>query len=309
MANLTSTTITGTLNSTSTITGPGSGISAINASNVSSGTLSADRLPTVPTTKGGTGLTSIGSADQVLKVNSGGTALEFGDAGGGVTDVNMVVVTSTSTYTPTSGTKFFKVYCVGAGGGGGGSVALDGDSSSGGGGGGAGGMAIRIYDATEMGATAAITIGSGGSGVNGEGTIKANDGGNTTFNPAGTGTTLTGNGGIGGYSDKNAGFNVGGPGGDGGGSSGGQTNARGSGGINGKPNRNGNNSLQSAGGAGGSSLFGESGLNPHRTTAGNTNGNSGSNGSGGSGSTSFNSSGSGTGGTGGAGIVVIEEYA
>jgi hypothetical protein len=34
-------------------------------------------LPTVPTTKGGTGLTSIGSANQVLAVNSGGTALEF----------------------------------------------------------------------------------------------------------------------------------------------------------------------------------------------------------------------------------------
>ena len=34
-------------------------------------------MPTVPTTKGGTGLTSIGSANQVLAVNSGGTALEF----------------------------------------------------------------------------------------------------------------------------------------------------------------------------------------------------------------------------------------
>ena len=32
----------------------------------------------VPTTKGGTGLTSLGSAGQSLKVNSGGNALEFG---------------------------------------------------------------------------------------------------------------------------------------------------------------------------------------------------------------------------------------
>jgi trimeric autotransporter adhesin len=39
--------------------------------------LSADRLPTVPTTKGGTGLTTIGTANQVLAVNSGGTALEY----------------------------------------------------------------------------------------------------------------------------------------------------------------------------------------------------------------------------------------
>jgi hypothetical protein len=83
MANLTSTTITGTLNTTSTITGPASGASALNASNVSSGTLASDRLPTVPTTKGGTGLTSIGSAGQVLKVAAPGSALEFGDAGGG----------------------------------------------------------------------------------------------------------------------------------------------------------------------------------------------------------------------------------
>src|SRR6056300_39121 len=55
----------------------GSNLTALNASNVASGTLSSDRLPTVPTTKGGTGLTAIGSANQVLAVNSGGTALEY----------------------------------------------------------------------------------------------------------------------------------------------------------------------------------------------------------------------------------------
>ena len=54
-------------------------VAAIDASNITSGTLNSARLPTVPTTKGGTGLTSIGSAGQALKVNSGGTALEFGD--------------------------------------------------------------------------------------------------------------------------------------------------------------------------------------------------------------------------------------
>jgi hypothetical protein len=42
-----------------------------------SGTLSSDRLPTVPTTKGGTGLTAIGTANQVLAVNGAGTALEY----------------------------------------------------------------------------------------------------------------------------------------------------------------------------------------------------------------------------------------
>jgi len=36
--------------------------------------------PTVPTNKGGTGLTSIGTAGQVIKVNAGATGLEYGDA-------------------------------------------------------------------------------------------------------------------------------------------------------------------------------------------------------------------------------------
>src|SRR6056300_1702498 len=55
----------------------GSALTALNASNVASGTLSSDRLPTVTTTKGGTGLTAIGTANQVIAVNSGATALEY----------------------------------------------------------------------------------------------------------------------------------------------------------------------------------------------------------------------------------------
>ena len=49
----------------------------IAASTIGSGTLSSDRLPTVPVAKGGTGLTSLGTANQVVAVNSGATALEF----------------------------------------------------------------------------------------------------------------------------------------------------------------------------------------------------------------------------------------
>ena len=52
----------------------------INANDISTGTLNTTRLPTVPTTKGGTGLTAIGTAGQVLKVNSGASALEYGNA-------------------------------------------------------------------------------------------------------------------------------------------------------------------------------------------------------------------------------------
>jgi hypothetical protein len=71
--------------SSGTVNLPSASLSALNASNLTSGTVPSARLsltssdlPTVPTTKGGTGLTTIGTANQVLKVNSGATALEFG---------------------------------------------------------------------------------------------------------------------------------------------------------------------------------------------------------------------------------------
>jgi len=64
--------VTGVTTSTSYI-GSGANLTALNAGNVSSGTL--------PTTRGGTGLTSLGSAGKALKVNSAGNALEYGDAG------------------------------------------------------------------------------------------------------------------------------------------------------------------------------------------------------------------------------------
>ena len=56
------------------------GIAATNLS----GTIADARLPTVPVAKGGTGLTSLGAAGKIIKVNSGGNALEFGDAAGGM---------------------------------------------------------------------------------------------------------------------------------------------------------------------------------------------------------------------------------
>jgi hypothetical protein len=80
------TTISADLSVTS-ISGSGAGLTTLNASNVSSGTLSNDRLDTVPTTKGGTGLTTIGSANQVLAVNGGGTALEYQTISADITGV------------------------------------------------------------------------------------------------------------------------------------------------------------------------------------------------------------------------------
>ena len=56
---------TGTLYAT-TFSGSGASLTSLNASNVSSGTLSSDRLPTVPITKGGTGATSAKAAQYNL---------------------------------------------------------------------------------------------------------------------------------------------------------------------------------------------------------------------------------------------------
>ena len=64
--------VTGVTTSTSYV-GSGANLTSLNACNISSGTL--------PTARGGTGLTSLGTAGKALKVNSAGNALEYGDAG------------------------------------------------------------------------------------------------------------------------------------------------------------------------------------------------------------------------------------
>ena len=64
--------VTGVSTATS-FSGSGANLTALNAGNVSSGTL--------PITRGGTGLTSLGAAGKALKVNSSANGLEYGDAG------------------------------------------------------------------------------------------------------------------------------------------------------------------------------------------------------------------------------------
>ena len=71
------------------------------------GAIGTASLPTVPITKGGTGLTAAGSANQALKMNSGGSALEFGTlpiAGGGtgattLAGANIVASNANTTFT------------------------------------------------------------------------------------------------------------------------------------------------------------------------------------------------------------------
>ena len=74
-----------------------------NASNVATGMAEFQTGETIAITHGGTGLTAVGSAGQVLKVNAAGTALEFG-AEGDISITNLVAPTNSDLTLTTSGT-------------------------------------------------------------------------------------------------------------------------------------------------------------------------------------------------------------
>ena len=74
-----------------------------NASNVATGLAEFQSGDTVGTAFGGTGLTSIGSAGQIIKVNAAGNALEFSDQGD-VQITNLVAPTNADLTFSTSGT-------------------------------------------------------------------------------------------------------------------------------------------------------------------------------------------------------------
>ena len=81
--------VTGVSTATS-FSGSGANLTALNAGNISSGTL--------PTTRGGTGLTSLGSAGQALKVNSGANGLEFGTIAQKIVDIKTVRYTTSASF-------------------------------------------------------------------------------------------------------------------------------------------------------------------------------------------------------------------
>ena len=74
-----------------------------NGSNVATGMAEFQSGETVPVANGGTGISSIGSAGQVLKVNAAGSALEFG-AEGDISITNLVAPTNADLTFQTSGT-------------------------------------------------------------------------------------------------------------------------------------------------------------------------------------------------------------
>lgn len=258
-------------------------------------------------------VTTLGSASQRFDhgyFSGTVTATAFSGDGSGLTNVpaglsafNIVTITSSGTYTPTSGTKFVRVYACGGGGAGGG-TAPGSQAEFMAGGGSGGNTGVRDYTASELGSSASVTIGSGGSGSSGG---DGGNGGTTSFNPAGTGTTVTGAGGVGGYSVADDGMpsytktpdTT---------TTGALYTIYGSYGFVGGRFRRGSSTYYTSG-AGGNSFFGIGGI--YRETNGQINaaGNSGHRGGGGGGALNRQYANNNAGGSGGAGIVVIEEYA
>jgi len=135
----------------------------------------------LPTTSGGTGLSTIGTAGQALVVNSGATGLTY------ATVNNYVALTATgNTWVVPNGVSNIIVRLVagGAGGGGGGSTSSNVNQTGGGGGG--GGEVKIVNVAVTAGDTLTATIGAGGAGGAG-----GSSGGSGTTGNAGGQTQLT----------------------------------------------------------------------------------------------------------------------
>ncbi|WP_182945286.1 carbohydrate kinase [Klebsiella sp. WP3-S18-ESBL-05] len=120
--------------------------------------------------------------------------------------INTQTITSSGTYTPTTGTKRIKVTLTGGGGGGGNAQATSLSQTAFGAGGGAGATAIATFNISDI-KNFTVTIGSGGA--------AQNTGGSSEFNGV---TAGNGGAGSGNATPANA------PGGSGGNASGGQTN-------------------------------------------------------------------------------------
>ena len=218
--------------------------------------------------------------------------------------VSSRVITATGSYTAAANLVYAMVFVTGGGGGGGGADGADTASGAGGGGGPAGGTTMRVYNSTEMGASATITIGAGGNGGGNTGT-NGTAGGSTSFVPAGTGFNLSATGGA-----VSIGFRAttGGVGGSGAGGvgAGGIMNWEGGDGGSGGGADTGEFAL---GGIGGASFWGGGGTNGAAANAGSSAGQPGTAyGSGGGGAACIDTTTGAAGGAGKAGVVLVVEF-
>jgi hypothetical protein len=212
---------------------------------------------------------SLGTAGQVVKVNSGANALEFGDAGGGLQSQQVFTSTGTATWTKPTGIKKVKVYVTG---------------------GGAGGTAIEIIDVSSV-SSVTVTVGTAGSGASANSSNAGGNGATSSF-----GSYCSATGGTGGYHAAGGGASNG----EGGIGTNGEINIKG--GWGGQHAAH-NTQDSGGGGTGGTSYYGGGGR-PANGWAGVDAQLGQAFGSGGGGGHHSDKAGA----TGKAGIVVVEEY-
>jgi hypothetical protein len=127
---------------------------------------SATVTGTMPVSKGGTNLSSVGSANTLLRTNAAGNAFEYATTGFS----SMQVFTGGGTWNRPSGVRYIKVKCQAGGG------AASGHGESGA----AGGYSERVLDVTGI-SSVSVTIGGGGGGTYYSG--AGGDGGTSSFGP------------------------------------------------------------------------------------------------------------------------------
>jgi hypothetical protein len=147
---------------------------------------------------GGTGATTAAAALAALLPSQGGNAGKALVTSGSLASWGVVasgasyqVFGSSVTYTPTTGKTTFLVVLTGGGGGSGG----NGPTATNPAAGGAAGTAIRLYNTTEMGASATVSIGAGGAGGSLGSGWTSSTGGSSSFTCSGTGGSMTATGG------------------------------------------------------------------------------------------------------------------
>ena len=252
----------------------------------------------------------LGSNSSSNQVNVGGVNIQLTGASGTITDaqllaesaggfnsINVQTFTNGGTYTPSSGMLYCTVELVGGGGGGGGQAI--GYLSAGGGGGG-GEYTKSLFTTSQVGSSATITIGSGGS--------AGNAGSITSFgsdSSSALATALAGNAG-GTAGGTNGYFSNGGAGG-----SGGTNNVLAIPGGNGGGSYKSYNGTATAmvSGAGGNSFMGSGGIPLLSIPSTQFDGFDGAGyGSGGSGNANSGTAVVSSGGNGATGICIITEY-
>lgn len=255
----------------------------------------------VGSTSGNISSVSPGTSSQVYTSNGSSSNPSYQDYPTLAMSQNLQVITSTGTYTPTSGTKWIKVTAVGGGGAGGGGAGTATQCATGGGGQG-GSTSQGIYYVTSFGTSVSVTIGAGGTGVSGNN--AGNAGGTTSF-----GSLLTAPGGSGGLgSASSTGFCVTLGGGSASAGTGGYLNVVGNSGLVGWACGSGAIAAGGVGGRGGCSFYGGDSNGIYFTGASHSDGQDavGYGGGGGGGVTTDATNVAG--GDGFAGVVIVEEW-